>query len=101
MIRAIRSLATLLFAATGFGQTIDTFLTPADSLNAARRNGVIISEAAIAAGAYLALNQLWYNDYEKSDFHIIDDSNEWLQVDKAGHAFSAYHLSRTSTDLFK
>lgn len=71
---------------------VDHFLKPADSLNTQRRNAVVISEAAIGAGVLVGLNQLWYADYPRSDFHFINDNAEWLQMDKAGHVFSAYHL---------
>jgi hypothetical protein len=49
---------------------------------------------AIVYGALVGLNQLWYADYPKSDFHFINDNAEWLQMDKAGHIYSSYHLGR-------
>lgn len=102
-LREIPVLLTMLLTGFGsFGQsTVGSFLKPADSLNTSRRNAVIISQAALAAGTYLALDNLWYSDYAKSDFHLVDDSAEWLQMDKAGHAFASYHLSRMSTDVFR
>lgn len=42
----------------------------------------------------IGLNQLWYADYPKSKFHTIDDSGEWLQMDKVGHVFSSYQMGR-------
>lgn len=48
-------------------------------------------------GSLLALNKAWYDKYEKTPFHTFDDSKEWLQVDKAGHAWTAYNLSRASS----
>ncbi len=71
---------------------LDGFLKPADSLQKARRNGVVIAEVAVGAATLVGLNQLWYADYPKSDFHFKNDNAEWLQMDKAGHVFSAYHL---------
>jgi uncharacterized protein YfiM (DUF2279 family) len=40
------------------------------------------------------LNGAWYTQYDRSAFHSFDDSGEWLQMDKAGHFFSAYTLGR-------
>lgn len=77
---------------------MDSFLKPSDSLNTKRQNAAIISEIALASGALLGLNQLWYADYPKSDFHFINDNAEWLQMDKAGHLFSAYHLGRAGVE---
>lgn len=82
----------LFFPLFVFGQQVEGFLKPADSLNIQRRNGVVISEAVIGAGVLVGLNQLWYADYPRSYFHFINDNTEWLQMDKAGHVFSAYHL---------
>jgi hypothetical protein len=81
------------FSVATYGQSgVAQFLKPADSLNIHRRNSVIISEAVISAGVLVGLNQLWYADYARSDFHFINDNQEWLQMDKAGHVFSAYQL---------
>ncbi|MFV5686780.1 DUF2279 domain-containing protein [Flavobacterium sp. GB2R13] len=87
---------------TCFSQnTIDTFLTPSDSLNKKRQNTVVISEAVLASGILVGLNQLWYADYPKSDFHFINDNSEWLQMDKLGHSFSSYHLGRLSAEMLQ
>lgn len=77
---------------------IDAFLTPADSLHLSRRTAVVVTETALSATALVGLSQLWYADYPQSNFHFIDDSNEWLQLDKAGHLFSSYHLGRFSAE---
>ncbi|UQD57655.1 DUF2279 domain-containing protein [Flavobacterium sp. K5-23] len=77
----------------------DSFLKPSDSLNIKRRNAVIISEAVVASATLIGLNQLWYADYPKSDFHFINDNSEWLQMDKVGHSFSAYHLGRFGSEM--
>ncbi|MFV8466345.1 DUF2279 domain-containing protein [Flavobacterium sp. LB1P62] len=85
---------------TCFSQnTIDTFLTPSDSLNKKRQQTVVISEVVLASGILVGLNQLWYADYPKSDFHFINDNSEWLQMDKLGHSFSAYHLGRLGAEM--
>jgi uncharacterized protein YfiM (DUF2279 family) len=49
------------------------------------------------AGLYSA----WYKDYPQSGFHTFNDSREWLQVDKVGHLYSSYNLSRASMELWR
>ena len=71
---------------------LDHFLKPSDSLNIPRRNIVAVSQATIGTGVLIGLNELWYADYPQSGFRFVNDNTEWLQVDKAGHVFSAYHL---------
>lgn len=52
------------------------------------------AEVGMATGALIGLSQLWYKDYPQSKFHFINDNSEWLQMDKIGHFYSAYHLNR-------
>ena len=37
----------------------------------------------------------WYKDYGQTTFHTFNDEGEWLQMDKAGHVFTAYTISKT------
>ena len=103
-MRLLRNIVLLILClpAVARGQgNVDAFLAPADSLDVLRRNAVVISGSAIGAGTLLGLNQLWYNDYPRSDFHFVNDNSHWLQMDKAGHVFSAYHLGRFSSDALR
>ncbi len=49
----------------------------------------------------IGLNSTWYSQYPRSGFHFFNDFAEWKQVDKAGHAFSAYSSSRASMELWR
>ncbi|MDP2158947.1 MAG: DUF2279 domain-containing protein [Flavobacterium sp.] len=90
----------LLISAESFSQSkVEAFLTPSDSLNTSRRNLVVVSEAVLTSAALVGLHQLWYVDYETSSFHFKNDNNHWLQMDKAGHAYTTYHLGRMSSEL--
>ncbi|MFK7833950.1 MAG: DUF2279 domain-containing protein [Winogradskyella sp.] len=55
---------------------------------------MVITETALATATLVGLNQLWYADYPRSKFQTLDDSGEWLQMDKMGHVFSSYQLGR-------
>ena len=74
--------------------SFDNFFKPSDSLNKKRQNSVFITEAVLASGALVGLNQLWYADYPKSDFHFINDNAQWMQMDKLGHLYSSYQIGR-------
>lgn len=78
--------------------TFDNFFKPSDSLNKKRQNSVFVTEAFLVSGALIGLNQLWYADYPKSDFHFINDNAEWMQMDKMGHIYSSYHIGRLSAE---
>lgn len=78
---------------------LNLFLKPSDTLHKPRRNAVVITEATAGGLTLLGLNQLWYSDFERSKFHTINDNNEWLQMDKLGHAFTAYQVGRIGADV--
>ena len=78
---------------------LNDFFKPSDTLDTKRRNAVVISEAVFTSAALVGLHQIWYADYEKSSFQFKNDNDDWLQMDKAGHVFSAYHLGRLSAEM--
>lgn len=51
-----------------------------------------ISTACLAS-SFISLNNAWYRQYGKTPFHIFNDAGEWLQMDKMGHAWTAYNSS--------
>ena len=80
---------------------INTFLKPSDTLNKPRKTGVYIGESVFLGATLIGLNQLWYKDYPKSNFHFINDNNQWLQMDKLGHLYSTYHLGRVGSEMLQ
>jgi hypothetical protein len=58
------------------------------------------SELTISAGSLIALNSVWYKDYPKSKFHFYNDNKNWLQMDKVGHAYTAYQISAAQKDIW-
>ena len=92
----------LVFTISAYSQSgLNAALQPSDSLNTARRNTVIISEAVLATGSLIALNELWYSDFDRSKFHVVNDANEWLQMDKLGHVYSGYQLGRIGSETLR
>lgn len=101
-IRFVHIFIGILCSFQAFSQSkLDTFLKPSDTLNTSRRNAVVITEAALGGLTLLALDQLWYADYPRSNFQTIDDSDEWLQMDKLGHVYSAYQLGKVGADVLQ
>ncbi len=49
----------------------------------------------------VGLYQTWYKDYPQSGFHSFNDNKEWKQMDKIGHMYSAYALSKASMELWR
>jgi hypothetical protein len=81
--------------------SINTFLKPSDTLNKPRRTGVYVGESVALGATLIGLNQLWYKDYPQTNFHFINDNNQWLQMDKLGHMYSTYHLGRVGAEMLQ
>lgn len=57
-------------------------------------------QALLWTGTFIALDKAWYTSYPKSNFHFFNDWNEWQQMDKCGHFWTAYQISRASGELW-
>lgn len=60
-----------------------------------RNRGRIVggSNAVLWSGSTIMLNEVWYKDFPKSDFHTFNDAGNWRYMDKCGHAYTAFQLS--------
>jgi len=70
-------------------------------LNKKRLAIVAGTEAFLYGGSLVGLNELWYKDYPRSSFHLFNDNEEWLQVDKIGHLTTSYYIGRVGVGLLK
>lgn len=59
-----------------------------------------IGAVALETSALVGLNQLWYADYPRQSFHFYNDASNWQGMDKWGHAYSAYQLTRILHEVF-
>lgn len=71
------------------------------SVNRKRLNFLLISGGVIYTGTMIGLYNLWYKDYARSPFHFVADGNEWMGLDKLGHATTAYWTGRISYHALK
>tara|TARA_B100000676_G_C18074195_1_gene846500 strand:- start:1827 stop:2717 length:891 start_codon:yes stop_codon:yes gene_type:complete len=66
-----------------------------DSINWKKVNTLIAVESAFYIGGLSYLQYIWYADKERVPFHYYNDNKGWLQMDKWGHALTAYKESFT------
>jgi len=83
---------------TGDSAAISSLKNPA---NNSRKWLVGSASVAGYGGSFIFLNEAWYKGYPRSSFHAFNDGGEWLQMDKIGHAWTAYHTSRLTTNVWK
>lgn len=62
--------------------------------------GVSAGHTLIYGGTLATLNHIWFREFARSSFHFHNDAAHWLQMDKLGHATTAYHLSALSRPLY-
>lgn len=77
------------------------FLPPSVDYRPDRLKKVVISEAVIGAAVSVGLYYLWYKKFPRSRFHFFNDNAEWLQMDKAGHAVTAYNVGVLQYDMMR
>lgn len=76
-------------------------LTPSPVYRQDRLKGVLIGETVLATAASVGLYFLWYKKFPRSRFHFFNDNKEWLQIDKVGHATTAYNIALIQHDLMR
>lgn len=89
----------IFFPNFSFGQT--KFFNSTDTLSKKRvwiASGI---SAYTQIGSISALYGVWYSQNANSTFHFFNDYGNWGNVDKYGHAYSSYQLSRTSGNLYR
>jgi hypothetical protein len=97
--RPLITLCLLVAFATGFAQSL--FLPPSATYQPDRLKTVVITEVATGVAISAGLYFLWYRKHPRSHFHFFNDNGEWLQMDKAGHATTAYNIGAIQYDLMR
>lgn len=62
---------------------------------------VAIGNVAGYGGVMIGLYSAWYKNYPQSNMHAYNDIKEWMQIDKIGHAYSAYAESKASMEMWR
>lgn len=77
------------------------FLPASDQIHPERLRRVVWSESIVLIATSVGLYYLWYKKFPRSKFHFINDNREWFQIDKIGHATTAYNISVMQYDLLR
>lgn len=62
---------------------------------------VAAANIGLWSASFWALNKAWYADYEHSSFHFFNDIKEWNGMDKSGHVWTSYQISRVSYEMWR
>lgn len=89
----------ILFSSTSIAQS--NFFQPAKEPIKKRIWFASGIQAYTEIGSFAALYPIWYAQNASSKFHFFDDFGNWGNVDKYGHSYSAYQLSKLSSDFYR
>lgn len=74
----------------------------AHSANYTSRKWIVGAATGTVYGtSFIYLNEAWYKGYPRSSFHTFNDFGEWMQMDKIGHAWTAYSTGKATTAMWK
>jgi len=88
----------ILFSFTVLFINAQKWYQNADSLNVKRASLALGTEGTAFIGTLSALQFAWYTDYQSTQFHFFNDWEGWMQMDKLGHATTAY---QAGNNLYK
>ena len=97
--RALFVFCLLVSSSAGFAQSL--FIPPSATYRPDRLKTVVITEVATGVAISAGLYFLWYRKHPRSHFHFFNDNGEWLQMDKIGHATTAYNIGVIQYDLMR
>jgi hypothetical protein len=60
-----------------------------------------VTSVGVFTGISYTLNNPSYNKHARTNFHFFNDNDEWKQIDKAGHVYTAYHYSRLGGEIWR
>lgn len=78
------------------------YKTTSDTLSP-RSKKLLVAGANIGlwTSSYVMLDKAWYQHYAREKFHFFNDNAEWNQMDKLGHAWTTYQVSRVAHEWWK
>jgi hypothetical protein len=93
-----------VMCAWGAGFTLQAqsrFWIPDSLPNPRRQVGFGVAFGVGTVATYTALGAAWYANTPMGGFRWFDDWHEWQQMDKLGHSWSAYQVSRNLGDAIR
>jgi len=92
----------LIVSVVGKGQQVDSghdsLLT--DSPDYKKLHRIFAAQTVLYGGTLVGLNKAWYKN-SLDNFSFKDDSYEWNQIDKIGHAYTSYQIARHNAVLYR
>jgi uncharacterized protein YfiM (DUF2279 family) len=75
--------------------------TDSSMLQRKRLKPLLIGSATGYGALQTGLYSLWYAEQPQTSFHFFNDNSQWMGVDKVGHGYSSFQLSRLSAEALQ
>lgn len=80
--------------------SIDPDTVEVDGPNYRLLHGMFAAQSVLYAGSLYGLSKTWYKN-PLTNFTVSDDTHEWKQMDKVGHLYTSYQISRHTAALYQ
>jgi len=92
-----------LIAVAAPSRTSGQVVSPHDTsvVKPGRLTGVLAIQGVLYTSSMTGLYYAWYRDYPQTTFHLFNDGDEWMQVDKCGHAVTGFYISRIGYSSYR
>lgn len=71
-----------------------------DSINKRKQLYASLFVGVGYSGSLFTLQNVWYKENYQHNFHLFNDGKNWLQMDKLGHGYTSYQLTRGISELY-
>lgn len=90
----------IIVSRSAFSFSPATKLFAEDKLSTKGKKWLVGATHTVGYGVSLyGLSSVWYSDFEKTSFHLFDDSDEWGGMDKLGHVNTAWNIANASNAM--
>ncbi|MCB0685237.1 MAG: DUF2279 domain-containing protein [Saprospiraceae bacterium] len=72
------------------------YLIPSDTFSSSRFLTLAAGGSILYGGTVVGLNEAWYKGFDRTPFHFFNDWQEWNNMDKMGHLYTAYFETELS-----
>ena len=90
-----------IFPALSRASAHDTLAPDSANIHKGRLTATLAVQGSLYLASFGGLYVAWYKNYPQSSFHLFDDTDEWLQMDKLGHITSTYYISRLAYSTYR
>ncbi|HYC86822.1 MAG TPA: DUF2279 domain-containing protein [Chryseosolibacter sp.] len=100
-LRLFLTIMLLGFSLRLTGQAADSLHRTLSHVDQKKLRTFVIASATGYTAAMVGLHHVWYSGKGRQPFTFFNDNAEWKQLDKSGHALSAFHVAHATAQALR